>query len=86
MLAAGAESSVQVNILGLLLLFSLLVLTTMINFQLLFYDNPRLAGYAYHFTVLFFTVMSINYRFVGPVITLFMMVLIFYKTRKYFYA
>ncbi len=86
LLAAGAESSVQVNILGLLLLFSLLVLTTMINFQLLFYDNPRLAGYAYHFTVLFFTVMSINYRFVGPVITLFMMVLIFYKTRKYFYA
>ena len=86
LLAAGAESLVQVNILGLLLLFSFLVLTTMIHFQLLFYDNPRLAGYAYHFTVLFFTVMSINYRFVGPLVTLCMMVLVFYKTRKYFYA
>ena len=86
LLLAGAESLIQWNILGLLSLYSLLVLVTMVNFQLLFYDNPRLAGYAYHFTVLFFTVMSVNYRFVGPLITLFMMGFIFYKTRKYFYA
>ena len=82
----GAEATVQWNMFGLLLLFSLLVVGTMVNFRILFYDNPRLAGYAYHFTVVFFTVMSVNYRFVGPLVTLFMMTLIFYKTRKYFYA
>jgi hypothetical protein len=65
-------------------LLSVLILTTMLNFQMLFYEDPRYAGYAYHFSVIFFVVMSYNYRFVGPLVTLFMAGYFFYKNYRYF--
>lgn len=68
----------------LLLIFSHVVLFTMLNFQIMFYNDPRLAGYAYHFTLLFVFIMILNYRLVGPVIALGLMIFFLYKNVKYF--
>jgi hypothetical protein len=68
----------------LLLIFSIIVLAVKLNFQILLYDSPRLAGYAYHFTLLFIVIMCINYRFVGPLISLFLLISYFYKSYRYF--
>jgi len=80
------DINAQMNIIGLLFFFSMIILLTMLNFQIMFYNDPRLAGYAYHFTIIFFVVMSINFRFVGPVITLFMIGYYFYKNYRFFYS
>jgi hypothetical protein len=72
------------NLTGLLLLYSLIILMAIVNFQMMFYYDPRLAGYAYHFTVIFFVVMSINFRLVGPLVTIFMMFYYLYKNYRYF--
>ena len=69
---------------ALLLLFSIITLIVKLNFQILFYDSPRSAGYAYHFTLLFIVIMCINYRFVGPLISLFLLVSYFYKSYRFF--
>jgi len=83
-LVTGVDVSAQLNLLGLLLIFSFLVLAIILNFQIMFFDDPRLAGYAYHFTIIFLLIMSINYRFVGPVISLFLLTFYFYKSYRYF--
>ncbi|MCB0282868.1 MAG: hypothetical protein KDF60_09840 [Calditrichaeota bacterium] len=68
----------------MLLIFSHVVLFTMLNFQIMFYNDARLAGYAYHFTLLFVFIMVLNYRLVGPIITLALMLFFLYKNVKYF--
>ncbi|MBN2424058.1 MAG: hypothetical protein JXR46_06475 [Calditrichaceae bacterium] len=73
-------------VIALMLIFSILILVTMLNFQMIFFENPRYAGYAYHFTIIFFVVMSVNYRFVGPLMTLFIMIYFFYQNYKHFKA
>lgn len=68
------------------LLFALFVLAAVINFKILFYDAPRLAGYAFHFLIVFILVMSLNFRFVGPVIGLSLFLYYTYKSYRYFKA
>jgi len=80
----GFNLAAQLNLLGLLLLFSLFTVSTMINFQILFYDQPRLAGYAYHFMMLFIVVLSLNYRLVGPLTALLLLGFYFIKAYKFF--
>jgi hypothetical protein len=57
------------------------VLFTTIIFKLIFYDNPRLAGYAYHFMILFCLVMTVNFYFLGPLITVGL--LIYFTLKSY---
>ena len=66
-----------------LVLFAHFVLFSMINFQIMFYNNARLAQYAFHFSVLFFGIMIINYPLVGPIVTIGLMAFFFYKNIRY---
>lgn len=84
LIAVGTATWIQLNWIGALLLFAVAVLSVVINFQILFYDNPRLAGYAYHFTILFIVILSLNYRLVGPLTSLFLLTFYFLKTRSFF--
>jgi len=52
-------------------IFALFISATIISVKLLFFDNPRKAGYAYNFMVVFSLVMIYNFYLVGPVIILF---------------
>jgi len=70
--------------LALVNLFSTIVLIMIINFKITFYDQPRFAGYAYHFFVIFTTVMIINYWLVGPMITIFLIVYFTFSSYKEF--
>ncbi len=80
----GGGWLVQLNWLGVLLLFALIVLAVMLNFRIYFYDDPRMAGYAYHFMVLFFVVMSVNYRLVGPLMAMLFLIYFIYKSYRFF--
>jgi len=67
-----------------ILLFSVIVLAAIINFKIIFFDRPRFAGYAYHFFIIFITVMSINYYLVGPIIaTALLIYFTFYSYREF---
>ena len=67
-----------------IILFSLIVLATIINFKIIFFDRPRFAGYAYHFFIIFISVMSVNYYLVGPIIALILLVYFtFYSYREF---
>ncbi len=66
-----------------LALSALVILVTMLAFQIIFYDDPRTGGYAYHFSILFFTVMSLNYYFVGPLVTLLFLGAYLYKSYRF---
>ncbi len=68
----------------LFLLFSISALTVKLNFQILFYDTPRSAGYAYHFTLIFIVIMCYNYRLVGPLISLILISSYFIKSYRFF--
>ncbi len=57
--------------------------SAMVNFQIMFYDNVRMAGYAFHFTMLLLGIMIVNYRLVGPLIALALMLFFSYKNYKY---
>jgi len=69
-LFAGFHFADIYQLLFVILLFSLIVVTTIINFKIIFFDRPRFAGYAYHFFIIFILVMSINYYLVGPIIAI----------------
>lgn len=81
---SGVGSLIQFYNLAFIFMFAHLVLFTMLNFQIMFYDNTRLAAYAYHFSLLFIVIMILNYRLVGPVIALGLLIFFLYKNVKYF--
>ncbi len=81
---AGVEFSTRLQWIGALMLFALIILNVVLNFQILFYDNPRLAGYAYHFTILFIVISSFNYRLVGPLSAFFLLAYFTYLTRRFY--
>jgi len=67
-----------------IILFSVIVLAAIINLKIIFFDRPRFAGYAYHFFIIFITVMSINYYLVGPIIaTALLIYFTFYSYREF---
>ena len=70
LMVTGADIVTQLNWMGALTLFALAVLSLTLHFQILFFDNPSQAGYAYHLTVLFISVLSINFHLVGPLVSL----------------
>ena len=84
LMLAGVEFWIQLNWIGALGLFAAIILSVVINFQILFFDNPRLAGFAYHFTILFILIMSINFRLVGPLTAIFLLTFYFIKTLRFY--
>jgi hypothetical protein len=84
LLINGLTFQLQLNLTGIGLIFAFFVLSSMITFQLMFYDDPRLAGYAYHFTIIFILIMSLNFHLVGPVIGILLMFFYLYKSYSYF--
>ena len=71
-------------ILLIISLFSLFVLYTITLIHVIFYDNPRTSGYAYHFLVIFTLVMNFQYYLVGPLMTLFMLIYLHFKSYRQF--
>ncbi len=65
-----------------IIIFAVVVLYIIAIVRIQFYDNPRLAGYAYHFLVIFSVMMSINFYLVGPVITFALLIYLTYLSRK----
>jgi len=53
-----------------LVLFSILLLFIITNIRLIFLENVRMAGYAYHFLVIFSVIMIANFFLVGPIVIL----------------
>ncbi len=49
---------------------SIVMLLSLIHFQIIFYDDLRTAGFAFHFSVLFFTALTLFDYFIGPILTL----------------
>lgn len=84
LLLTGIDLFGQINLIGLISLFAVFVLAIMLNFQIMFYDDPRLAGYAYHLAIIFLLIMSINYHFVGPLISIVLFVFYYYKSYRFF--
>ena len=81
--ASGFGFAQQWQWLLLLTFFSAVILLTMIAFRILFYDDPRTGGYAYHFSIIFFVVMTLNYYFTGPLLTLLFLIVYFYKSYRF---
>lgn len=81
---SGTELAGQIAILGTTFFIMHIILFSMLSFQIMFYNDPRLAGYAYHFTLIFVLIMILNYRLVGPVIALALLSYFTYKNVKYF--
>jgi hypothetical protein len=73
-----------VNVLGIVTLFSVFVLYLITMIRILFYDNPRMAGYAYHFLIVFSMVMIFNFHLVGPIITIFVILYIQFISYRQF--
>lgn len=67
-----------------ILIFSLIVLATIINFKIIFFNRPRFAGYAYHFFIVFVSVMSYKYYLVGPIIALILLTYFTYYSYREF--
>lgn len=84
LLYRGLSFNEMIHIFGLINLFAFVILFMMINFKILFFDQPRMAGYAYHFFVVFTAVMSFNFYLVGPIITLTLMIYFFIKSYREF--
>lgn len=82
--SAGIDFTTQLHWIGALALFAFIILSIVLNFQILFYDNPRLAGYAYHFTLLFIVVGAYNYHLVGPLSAIFLLAYFTYLTRRFY--
>ncbi len=80
-LASGSTVALQALI--VLFIFAHFVLLIMLNFRILFHNDPRSAGYLYHFVVLFIGLMSYNYRLVGPLVALGLLIYYFDKNRRY---
>ena len=80
----GLELNEQFIWLIALFVFANVILFTMLNFKIMFFNNPRLAGYAFHFAMFFMIIMVLNFRLVGPIIGFCLLIFFLYKNVKYF--
>ena len=85
LLIHGSTISEIMQVFTILSLFSIFVLATTVIFRILFYDNPRTAGYAYHFVILFsVTMLAAEFYLVGPIIILFLLFYFSYLSYRQF--
>lgn len=81
----GSTISEIIQVFTILSLFSIFVLATTVVFRILFYDNPRTAGYAYHFAIIFsLTMLVAEFYLVGPIIILFLLFYFSYLSYRQF--
>jgi hypothetical protein len=71
-------------LLGIISLFSIFILYIITIIRIIFFDNPRFAGYAYHFLIIFTLVMIFNFYLVGPLITLLLIIYLNYISYRQF--
>lgn len=64
------------------LFFATIIFYIIAIVRIQFYDNPRLAGYAYHFLVIFSVIMIANFYLVGPLITMFLLIYLTIISRR----
>lgn len=64
-----------------LFLASIAILIFMIAFQIIFFDDPKTAGFTFYFSVLFFFVLTLWDHFLGPLTCV--VFLIFYLVKSY---
>ena len=67
-----------------LLLFSFFILYTITNVRMIFYDDPRLAGYAYHFLIIFSAIMISSFYLAGPLVVIFLLLYTHYLSFRNF--
>lgn len=67
-----------------LFIYILLIIILMLNFRMMFYDNPRLAGLAYHSSILFLLIIILNDFLVGPIIAFGLNLYFFIRNVQYF--
>jgi len=67
-----------------LLLFALITLFIITNIRMIFYDNPRMAGYAYHVLIIFAAVMITNFYLVGPLVIFALLIYIGFMSHRQF--
>ncbi len=70
LLIAGIPAALMLYLSAGVLIFATAVFYVIAVLRILFYDNPRLAGYAYHFLIIFSLMMTANFYLVGPVVIL----------------
>ena len=80
----GISADKILNVLAIITLFSLFVLYIITLIRIIFYDNPRVAGYAYHFLIIFTVIMNLQFYLVGPIITLFIIIYLHFKSQRQF--
>ena len=66
-----------------LLFASAIILSSMISFQIIFYDDLRTAGFAFHFSLLFFLVLSLWDYFLGPLVSILFLSFYLYKSFRF---
>ncbi len=79
----GLEAGMIAIYVATLTVLWFIFLAATINFQIMFYDDVRMAGYAFHLTMLLLGIMILNYHLVGPLIALALMLFFSYKNYKY---
>jgi hypothetical protein len=82
-IAVAGSITIIYSLFGLAL-FSIFLLLMTTTVALLFYDNPRQAGYAYHFLLLFAVLMINSFFLVGPVIISALLGWLYYISRRQF--
>lgn len=85
LLIHGSTISEIMQVFTILGLFSIFVLATTVMFRILFYDNPRSAGYAYHFVIFFsLTMLAAEFYLVAPITILFLLFYFSYLSYRQF--
>jgi len=69
------------QLLLVLLLASAAILVFMIAFQIVFFDDPKSAGFTFYFSILFFFVLTLWDHFIGPLVCV--VFLFFYLFKSY---
>jgi hypothetical protein len=80
----GLDWSTILTMASLIVLFSIFVLYVITLIRVIFFDNPRFAGYAYHFLIIFALVMNLNFFLVGPIITIATIIYLQYLSYHHF--
>jgi len=84
LLVSGANTMTTLYVFSTAFIFALFILATIVSVKLLFFDNPRKAGYIYHFMVVFSMVMIYNFYLVGPVVIFFTLIYLSFLSYRQF--
>ena len=85
LLLHGCSYTEIIQVVSILFFFSIMVLSTITIFRIFFHDNPRAAGYAYHFVIIFFLIMiASQFYLVGPIVIFSLLIYFSYLSYRQF--